>query len=125
MDPLMSFRVDHNDGLPVWLQIRNRIAYLVTSGAYCEGDKLPTVRGLAADLDISYNTVNRAYMDLEREGYIASRRGKGTFVTGSNIVANEAEYRTIDTMADDLVHAARNFGMDDGSILALVQGKLC
>ena len=124
MDPLMSFRVDHNDGLPVWLQIRNRIAYLVTSGAYCEGDKLPTVRGLAADLDISYNTVNRAYMDLEREGYIASRRGKGTFVTGSNIVANGAEYRTIDAMADDLVHAARNFGMDDGSILALVQGKL-
>ena len=124
MDPLMSFRVDHNDGLPVWLQIRNRIAYLVTSGAYCEGYKLPTVRGLAADLDISYNTVNRAYMDLEREGYIASRRGKGTFVTGSNIVANEAEYRTIDAMADDLVHAARNFGMDDGSILALVQGKL-
>ena len=120
----MSFRVDHNDGLPVWLQIRNRIAYLVTSGAYCEGDKLPTVRGLAADLDISYNTVNRAYMDLEREGYIASRRGKGTFVAGSNIVANEAEYRTIDAMADDLVHAARNFGMDDGSSLALVQSKL-
>ena len=125
MNSLKSFEIDYAGGLPVWIQIKNRIAYLIGSGSFTEGEQLPTVRGLAADLDISYNTVNRAYMDLEREGYIASRRGKGTFVTGSNIVANEAEYRTIDAMADDLVHAARNFGMDDGSILALVQGKLC
>ena len=125
MNSLKSFEIDYAGGLPVWIQIKNRIAYLIGSGSFAEGEQLPTVRGLAAELDISYNTVNRAYMDLEREGYIASRRGKGTFVTGSNIVANEAEYRTIDTMADDLVHAARNFGMDDGSILALVQGKLC
>ena len=124
MNSLKSFEIDYAGGLPVWIQIKNRIAYLIGSGSFAEGEQLPTVRGLAAELDISYNTVNRAYMDLEREGYIASRRGKGTFVTGSNIVANEAEYRTIDTMADDLVHAARNFGMDDGSILALVQGKL-
>ena len=124
MNSLKSFEIDYASGLPVWIQIKNRIAYLIGSGSFAEGEQLPTVRGLAADLDISYNTVNRAYMDLEREGYIASRRGKGTFVTGSNIVANEAEYRTIDAMADDLVHAARNFGMDDGSILALVQGKL-
>ena len=125
MNSLKSFEIDYAGGLPVWIQIKNRIAYLIGSGSFAEGEQLPTVRGLAAELDISYNTVNRAYMDLEREGYIASRRGKGTFVTGSNIVANEAEYRTIDTMADDLVHAARNYGMDDGSILALVQGKLC
>ena len=125
MNSLKSFEIDYAGGLPVWIQIKNRIAYLIGSGSFAEGEQLPTVRGLAAELDISYNTVNRAYMDLEREGYIASRRGKGTFVTGSNIVANEAEYRTIDAMADDLVHAARNFGMDDGSILALVQGKLC
>ena len=125
MNSLKSFEIDYAGGLPVWIQIKNRIAYLIGSGSFTEGEQLPTVRGLAADLDISYNTVNRAYMDLEREGYIASRRGKGTFVTGSNIVANEAEYRTIDAMADDLVRAARNFGMDDGSILALVQGKLC
>ena len=42
--------------------------------------RLPTVRALAVDLDISYNTVNRAYMDLEREGYITTRKGRGTFV---------------------------------------------
>ena len=68
MGVLESFAIDHNSGLPVWIQIKNRIAYLIGSGAFVPGDRLPTVRALAVDLDISYNTVNRAYMDLEREG---------------------------------------------------------
>ena len=58
--PLESFEVDHSSGLPVWIQIKNRIAYLIGSGAYAPGNQLPTVRALAVSLDISYNTVNRA-----------------------------------------------------------------
>ncbi len=77
MGVLESFAIDHNSGLPVWIQIKNRIAYLIGSGAFVPGDRLPTVRALAVDLDISYNTVNRAYMDLEREGYITTRKGTG------------------------------------------------
>lgn len=76
MGVLESFAIDHNSGLPVWIQIKNRIAYLIGSGAFVPGDRLPTVRALAVDLDISYNTVNRAYMDLEREGYITTRKGR-------------------------------------------------
>lgn len=79
MNPLASFELDYNSGLPVWIQVKNRIAYLIGSGEYKAGDQLPTVRSLAVDLDISYNTVNRAYMDLEREGYISTRKGRGTF----------------------------------------------
>ncbi|MFR0869076.1 MAG: GntR family transcriptional regulator [Adlercreutzia sp.] len=74
MNPLASFELDYNSGLPVWIQVKNRIAYLIGSGEYKAGDQLPTVRSLAVDLDISYNTVNRAYMDLEREGYISTRK---------------------------------------------------
>ena len=76
MNPLASFELDYNSGLPVWIQVKNRIAYLICSGEYKAGDQLPTVRSLAVDLDISYNTVNRAYMDLEREGYISTRKGR-------------------------------------------------
>lgn len=79
-NPMAGFQVDHSSGLPVWIQVKNRIAYLIGAGKYLPGDKLPTVRALAVDLDSSYNTINRAYMDLEREGYISTRRGKGTFV---------------------------------------------
>ena len=59
MGVLESFAIDHSSGLPVWIQIKNRIAYLIGSGAFVPGDRLPTVRALAVDLDISYNTVNR------------------------------------------------------------------
>ena len=124
MGALESFEIDYNSGLPVWIQLRNRIAYLISSGVYQEGDRLPTVRALGAELDVAYNTVNRAYMDLERDGYIASRRGRGTFVTGSGLGAQEEEYASISSMAEDLIKAAHNLGMDDGSILALVRGKL-
>ena len=77
MSALESLEIDYGSGLPVWIQVKNRIAYLIGSGVYVAGDKLPTVRALAVDLDISYNTVNRAYMDLEREGYISTRKGRG------------------------------------------------
>ena len=70
MNPLSALEIDYTGGIPVWIQIKNRIAYLIGSGEFSAGDRLPTVRGLAVDLDVSYNTVNRAYMDLEREGYI-------------------------------------------------------
>lgn len=124
MGPLTSFQLDHSDGLPVWMQLRNKIAYLIASGSYHEGDKLPTVRVLADELDVSQNTVIRAYMDLEREGYIISRKGKGTFVIGNNVAASEPERVAFGAMVDDVIRAARSIGMDNKSILAMVKEKL-
>ena len=124
MSPLESFVVDHSSGLPVWIQLRNRIAYLIASGAYCEGDRLPSVRALAADLDIAYNTVNRAYMDLEREGYVTSRPGRGTFVAGSGKAIEQGDYSAIDSLVEGVIGAARNVGMSDEDILSLIQEKI-
>ena len=102
MNPLASFELDYNSGLPVWIQVKNRIAYLIGSGEYKAGDQLPTVRSLAVDLDISYNTVNRAYMDLEREGYISTRKGRGTFVAERHAVgAALAADNPVELLADD------------------------
>ena len=72
-NPMAGFQVDHSSGLPVWIQVKNRIAYLIGAGKYLPGDKLPTVRALAVDLDSSYNTINRAYMDI-RVGAKGNRR---------------------------------------------------
>lgn len=70
-----SFAFDENSDLPLWVQLRSRMAYLITSGFYKPGDKLPTVRKYAADLRIAYNTVSKAYMGLERDGYVKTVRG--------------------------------------------------
>lgn len=125
MGALESFVIDHNSGLPVWIQIKNRIAYLIGSGAFVPGDRLPTVRALAVDLDISYNTVNRAYMDLEREGYISTRKGRGTFVAERHdLGAHTASDSPIELVIDDMIRVCSNAGLADDDIVAMVEARL-
>ena len=125
MNQLASFEIDYASGLPVWIQVKNRIAYLIGAGEYAPGDQLPTVRALAVSLDISYNTVNRAYMDLEREGYIVTRKGRGTFVVERREVgAARATDNAIELLADDLIRPCAHAGMADDDIVALVEARL-
>lgn len=125
MSPLATFEIDYNSGLPVWIQVKNRIAYLIGAGKLVPGDRLPTVRALAVDLDISYNTVNRAYMDLERDGYISTRRGRGTFVSDRyQLDAANASDTSLELIVDDMIRACLTSGMEDDDVLAIVQARL-
>lgn len=74
------FALDESSSLPIWVQLKNRFIYLITSGYYLPGDQLPTVRGLAAEVEINYNTVSKVYQSLEEDGYIQSKRRQGAFV---------------------------------------------
>ena len=74
------FELDAASSIPVWLQLKNRFIYLITSGFYLPGDQLPTVRGLAAEVEVNYNTVSKVYVNLESDGYVESVRGRGVFV---------------------------------------------
>ena len=124
-NPLANFKIDYNRGLPVWIQVKNRIAYLIGAGEYQAGDRLPTVRSLAVSLDISYNTVNRAYMDLEREGYISTRKGRGTFVAEQKeIGAARATDSPVELLIDDMIRACNGAGMNDEDIIAMVKARL-
>ena len=74
------FEIDESSGLPVWVQLRNRFVYLIKTGHYQPGDQLPSVRTLAAEAAINYNTVSKVYQSLEEDGYIVSKRRLGAFV---------------------------------------------
>lgn len=76
----MLIRIDTTIGTPIWSQIVSQVTRQVLSGTLEPGDRLPTVRELAADLRINPNTAARAYQDLERDGLVETRRGAGTFV---------------------------------------------
>lgn len=119
-----SLEIDYDSGLPVWMQVKNRLSYLIASGEYSAGDRLPTVRALAVDLDISYNTVNRAYMDLEREGYISTRKGRGTFVAEIDAKMIPAIDETVTALADEMIRAGANAGMSDDAILSMVRSRI-
>ena len=71
--------INYRDGRPIYEQVKEGICRLITSGAIKEHEKLPSVRELAGSLAINPNTIQRAYKELEAEGYIYSAAGKGSF----------------------------------------------
>ena len=75
--------LDYRDARPIYTQIADNFRNQIRAGILQDGDKLPSVRELAGELAINPNTIQRAYRELEAEGWIASVSGKGSFVCGS------------------------------------------
>lgn len=113
-----AFEFDEASDLPMWVQLRNRIAYLIASGYYKPGEKLPTVRKYAADLRIAYNTVSKAYMGLERDGYVTTVRGSGVFVNDEEVSPKLAP--EIDALVESFVKGCLEEGMAYDDIPKLV-----
>ncbi|HLO02579.1 MAG TPA: GntR family transcriptional regulator [Symbiobacteriaceae bacterium] len=76
----MWFHLDPSSGLPIYRQLVDQVKQAVVGGVLKPGDRLPSVRDLAVDLAINPHTVAKAYQELEREGVITVRRGKGAFI---------------------------------------------
>lgn len=84
-------QLNYRDAKPIYEQIKEGLRKLVVSGALSAGDKLPSVRELASQLAINPNTIQRAYRELENEGYIYTLVGKGTFVAENGNIDNTRE----------------------------------
>jgi GntR family transcriptional regulator len=76
-------RIDPTSRVPIYAQIVEQIKAQIAAGQLTPGHQLPTIRQLATDLRINFNTVVRAYRELEREGLISTQRGLGTFIADS------------------------------------------
>ena len=74
--------IDYRDTRPIYEQVTERFKMLILRGVLCPDEKIPSVRNLAVDLSINPNTIQRAYSELERQGYIYTVKGKGNFVSG-------------------------------------------
>ena len=80
----MDIIISNSSGVPIYEQIEEQIKSQIMTGELAEGDALPSMRVLAKELKISIITTKRAYEDLERDGFIESVTGKGSFVKGIN-----------------------------------------
>ena len=120
----IQITIDEDSGIPIWLQLRNRLIYVITSGHYVTGDKLPTVREMAVGLGINYNTVSKVYQDIERDGYIVSKRGRGTFVHDGYRDSGDAAADAADSLADVFIQQCRELGVPRREIVALVEKRL-
>ncbi len=84
-----SLTLDTASGVPIYRQIVDWVRVGVAGGEFQPGEQLPTVRQLAVDLNVNYNTVARAYLDLERMGIVHTLRGKGTFIATRKVTQDE------------------------------------
>ena len=98
-------QLNYRDSRPIYEQVRDALRRLVVSGALAPGDKLPSVRQLAASLAINPNTIQRAYEALEQEGYVYSVPGKGSFAADRREMdgrRKEELLRQLDAIAEEL-----------------------
>ncbi|HIW23176.1 GntR family transcriptional regulator [Acutalibacter sp. LFL-21] len=109
----MHIIISNQSGKPIYEQITEQIKALIISGELGEGDALPSMRLLAKELRISVITTKRAYEELEREGYVSSIPGKGSFVAGKNTeFLKEEQLRKVEEHLQEAVKAAQLCGME-------------
>lgn len=106
-------QLNYRDAKPIYEQIRDGLRKLIVTDSLAANDKLPSVRELAASLAINPNTIQRAYHDLESEGYIYTIAGKGSFVAEHKEVNDAREnslFATFDATVEELLYLSVNKG---------------
>ncbi len=108
----MEIIISNSSGKPIYEQITNQIKNLILSGELKAGESLPSMRLLAKELRISVITTKRAYEDLERDGFITTVIGKGSFVSETNTeLMKEEQYRNIEEYLNKAVDSAKKSGI--------------
>jgi len=121
----MIDRIDPKSALPIYRQITDGIRRSVAAGLLAPGEKLPSVRDLAARILVNPNTVAKVYRDLERDGLLDTRRGDGTYVSADAAAMAEVERRRL--LSDQLRAVARDvraFGLSQEAALDLFRDVL-
>ncbi|MGN1411205.1 MAG: GntR family transcriptional regulator [Oscillospiraceae bacterium] len=104
----MDIIISNSSGVPIYEQISSQIKTLIMNGSLKEGDALPSMRTLAQELRISVITTKRAYEELERDGFIASYTGKGSFVNPQDVnLIREENLKQIESLLSQVVEKSK------------------
>lgn len=118
----MNIIISNISPVPIYEQIKNQIINQIISDELREGDSIPSIRSLASDIKISVMTIKKAYDELEREGYIESIQGKGTFVAPKNIeLVKEQANKEIESHISKIIEIADRFNINKKEILHLFE----
>ena len=121
--PLPALRLDAGSGVPVYLQLFSQIRRYTSAGRLRPGDRLPTVRELAAQLGVNFNTVARAYRLLDRAGVVSAQQGRGTFVLEPRAKARGNRI-ALHALASHYIAESRRQGFSALQISAAVADRL-
>lgn len=118
----MDIIISNASGMPIYEQIVTQLKTMILDGTLKAGDALPSMRMLAQQLRISVITTKRAYEELERDGFIESYTGKGSFVKAQNTeLLREEQLRQIETMLEEVCTKAQQCRLSQIELIELIQ----
>ncbi len=122
----LTLELDFRSGLPIYIQVMNQIQERVLSGTLKPGDQLPTVRALALDLRVNFNTVARAYRLLDEARIISTQQGRGTYVTEvpPPEVTERLRQETLGALARRYISEAKRLNFSGREISQTVRDEL-
>lgn len=121
----MNILIDNKSGTPIYDQIYSQIKNQIISGALKQDELLPSIRGLAKDLRISFITTKRAYEELEKEGFIYTLPAKGCYVAPKNVeLLREENLKKIEEYIDEIVRLAASCNLSKQEIIEMVNFSL-
>lgn len=117
----MEIIISNSSGKPIYEQITGQIKNLILNGTLQPGDALPSMRLLAKELHISLITTKRAYEELERDGFIYSVVGKGSFVKDTDVeLVKEERLKMVEKYLEQAVETARQSGIDREEVFQIL-----
>ncbi|MCM1385831.1 MAG: GntR family transcriptional regulator [Bacillus sp. (in: Bacteria)] len=112
--------IDYKDTRPIYEQVCEKFKVLILKGALSPDEQMPSVRNLAMELSINPNTIQKAYAQLERDGFIYTVKGRGNFVSGSAQLLAERRQACMEKLLAQ-VEEALEYGITREEILAAIQ----
>lgn len=121
----MVIQINYKSGKPVYLQIVEQIKYAAASGNLKSGEPVPGIRPLAEKLRINRNTVAKAYQELEREGIVDTRAGKGCFISDNHSPLKKSfRQQVLNEAIDAAIVQAHHFQISDEELLEQIKKRL-
>lgn len=121
----MQILIDNHSGTPIYDQIFSQIKAQIISGALRQDELLPSIRGLAKDLRVSFITTKRAYDELEKEGFLYTVPGKGCFVAPRNVeLLREENLRKIESHMEEIQKLGLSCGLSRGELVEIFSAFL-
>ena len=116
----MKMIISNSSSIPIYEQIKKSIINQILEGELEEDELLPSIRVLAGDIKISAMTIKKAYDELEKEGYLKSIQGKGTFVAPKNTeLAKEQAQKDIEMYMEKIVDISNRFDIDENDVIEM------
>jgi GntR family transcriptional regulator len=122
----LTLNLDFHSGLPIYTQIVNQIQSQLVNGILKPGDQLPTVRALASELRVNFNTVARAYRMLDEERIISTQQGRGTYITEipPPEITEKLRQESLAELTQRFINEAFRLGFSEREVSQMLKDKL-